>query len=330
MAEAARNDAASQRSSGRQGSPWTGLRAVFSKELADHLSSTRMRILEALILVTAVGTAYMVISNISTGEGGDPLLYLKLLTESSGRIPAFIGFMGFLIPLVAIALGFDSVNGEFNGRTLSRVLAQPIYRDAVLFGKFLAAMFTLTLVLVAIWLLVMGLAIFRLGVPPTGEVVARGLLYIVAAIAYGGVWLALSMVFSIVFRQPATAALAAIAVWLFFTVFWGMLVGLTADAVYPSQSVASAEFSLTLSRISPNTLYSESVIALLNPDVRALGIVQPSMQQFQQLQRADMQSTLSVGQSLLLIWPQLTAMIAAMLLLFAYGYVRFQRQEIRA
>ena len=314
---------------GRQGSPWTGLRAVFAKELADHLSSTRMRILEGLILVTAVGTAYMVISTISTSDGGDPLLYLKLLTESSGRIPAFIGFMGFLIPLVAIALGFDSVNGEFNGRTLSRVLAQPIYRDAVLFGKFFAALFTLALVLVAIWLLVMGLAIFRLGVPPTGEVVARGLLYVVAAVAYGGVWLALSMVLSIVFRQPATAALAAIAVWLFFTVFWGMLVGLVADAATQG-SLARAELSLTLSRISPNTLYSESVIALLNPDVRALGIVQPSMQQFQQLQRADMQSTLSVGQSLLLIWPQLTAMIAAMLLLYALGYVRFQRQEIRA
>jgi len=329
MAEATPNEPTSPQSSGRQGSPWTGLRAVFSKELADHLSSTRMRILELLILITAVGTVYMVISNISTGDSGDPLLYLRLLTESQGRVPAFIGFMGFLIPLVAIALGFDSVNGEFNGRTLSRVLAQPIYRDAVLFGKFLAGLFTLALVLVAIWLLVMGLAVFRLGVPPTGEVVARGLLYIAAAIAYGGIWLALSMVFSIVFRQPATAALAAIAVWLFFTVFWGMLVGLVANAASQGQ-VAQAELSMALSRISPNTLYSESVLALLNPDVRALGIVQPSMQQFQQLQQSDPEATLSVGQSLVLIWPQLTAMIAAMLLLFAYGYVRFQRQEIRA
>ena len=329
MAEATPTDAQPRRAGGRQGSPWTGFRAIFAKELADHLSSTRMLILVLLIGVTSIGTAYMVVSTISTGDSGDPLLYLKLLTESSGRIPAFIGFMGFLIPLVAIALGFDSVNGEFNGRTLSRVLAQPIYRDAVLFGKFLAGLFTLALVLAAIWLLVMGLAIYRLGVPPAGEVVARGLLYLVAAVAYGGVWLALSMVFSIVFRQPATAALAAIAVWLFFTVFWGMLIGLIADAAVQG-SVARAELSLSLSRISPNTLYSESVIALLNPDVRALGIVQPSMQQFQQLQRADMQSTLSVGQSLILIWPQLTAMIAAMLLLFAVGYVRFQRQEIRA
>jgi len=30
-----------------------------------------------------------------------------------------------------------------------------------------------------------------------------------------------------------------------------------------------------------------------------------------------------------LIWPQLTGMIAATILLFALGYVFFQRQEIR-
>jgi ABC-2 type transport system permease protein len=31
-----------------------------------------------------------------------------------------------------------------------------------------------------------------------------------------------------------------------------------------------------------------------------------------------------------LIWPQLTGLIAATILLFALGYVLFQRQEIRA
>jgi hypothetical protein len=51
------------------------------------------------------------------------------------------------LTLIAIALAFDAVNGEFNQRTMSRVLAQPIYRDALLLGKFLAGLFTLTLAL---------------------------------------------------------------------------------------------------------------------------------------------------------------------------------------
>ena len=52
-------------------------------------------------------------------------------------------FLSILVPLIAIGLGFDAVNGEHNRRTLSRILAQPIYRDALLFGKFLAGLLTL-------------------------------------------------------------------------------------------------------------------------------------------------------------------------------------------
>ena len=43
------------------------------------------------------------------------------------------------------AIGFDSINGEFNRRTLSRLLAQPIYRDALLLGKFLAGLVALAI-----------------------------------------------------------------------------------------------------------------------------------------------------------------------------------------
>jgi ABC-2 type transport system permease protein len=39
---------------------------------------------------------------------------------------------------------------------------------------------------------------------------------------------------------------------------------------------------------------------------------------------------LPLHQSVLLIWPQLTGLIAATILLYALAYVLFQRQEIRA
>src|SRR5262249_53499796 len=151
-------------------------------------------------------------------------------------------------------------------------LAQPIYRDALLFGKFLAGLLTLALALTTIWLLIIGLGILRLGVAPTGEEVARGLLFLVVTIFFGGVWLAPGRMFAIVFRQPATAALAAIAVWLFFTIFWDIVAGLLAQVLRPIQigspleMLAQAQTELALTRLSPNTLYAESVIALLNPD----------------------------------------------------------------
>lgn len=315
----------------REGSPWTGLWAVVTKDMADHLTSVRMRILEILIVLTAVGTVYSAMQTLRTTVSEDQFLFLKLFTTGREPLPAFVGFLGFLVPLIAIALAFDSVNGEFNRRTLSRVLAQPIYRDALLLGKFLAGLFTLALVLTAIWLLIIGMGILGLGLPPNGEEVVRLLIFLVSTIFYGGIWLALAMLFSTIFRQPATAALASIAVWLFFIIFWSIVASMVAQAMRPVQYgftqelIARAELEQSLTRLSPNTLYVESMLALLQPAIRSFGIILPS-----QMAGAILGAPLPLRQSVLLMWPQLTGLIAATILLFAFCYVLFQRQEIRA
>ncbi len=127
-----------RRERAREGSPWTGMWAVVAKEMADNLTSVRMHILELLIALTAVGAVYGAIQEIMNTIGEDRFLYLKLFTEARSPMPAFVGFLGFLVPLIAIAMSFDTVNGEFNRRTMSRILAQPIYRDALLFGILLS------------------------------------------------------------------------------------------------------------------------------------------------------------------------------------------------
>jgi ABC-2 type transport system permease protein len=317
--------------SAREGSPWTGMWAVILKEMADHLSSARLFILQALILLAALGTVYVATQDIQQTISQDEFLYLRLLTTARSPLPAFVALLGFFIPLVSIALTFDAINGEFSRRTMSRILAQPIYRDALLLGKFLASLFTLALVCASIWLLIFGMGILRLGVAPGAEEVGRALVFLLVSIFYGAIWLALALVFSVVFRQTATAALASIAVWLFFTVFWGMIAGFLAQVIspvqigFPQEILAQANTELMLSRLSPNTLFAEAMVALLQPQVRSLGILIPS-----QMEGAILGAPLPFGQSVGLVWPQITGLIAGSILLFALAYVLFQRQEIRA
>ena len=85
--------------------------------------------------------------------------------------------------------------------------------------------------------------------------------------------------------------------------------------------LAEARLELALSRLSPNTLYSEVMLALLQPTIRSVGLVLPI-----QLHGAVLGSPLPLGQSLLLVWPQMTGLMAAIILLFALGYVLFQRR----
>jgi ABC-2 type transport system permease protein len=315
----------------REGSPWTGVGTIFRRELADNLLSVRMRLLEILVVLTGTAAVYAAIGEIKNSVSEDPFVFLRIFTVAKEPLPSFITFLAFLIPIVSITLAFDSVNGEFNRRTISRILAQPIYRDALLFGKFLAGLATLAIFLTALWLFLMGLGILLLGLPPSGQEILRGLGFLLAAIAYGGVWLALALLFSIVFRAPATSALSALSLWLLFAVFWSMIVPLATELIVPVDpfdprtQFSAINTAVALNRLSPNTLFAETTLALLNPGTRSLGPIFAS-----QLQGALLGAPLPTGESFLLVWPQLTGLIAAVVVLFTIGYVLFQRQEIRA
>jgi ABC-2 type transport system permease protein len=311
----------------REGSALHGLGVVILKELSDHLTSVRMRVLEWLVVLFALAALYGAIQQIRDTTAEDPFLFLKLFTTAREPLPfTFVSFLTILVPLIAIGMGFDAVNGEHNRRTLSRILSQPIYRDALLFGKFLAGLFTLSVSLIALWLLVIGLGLFLLGLPPSGEELARAFIFLLVTIAYAGVWLALAMLFSIIFRSPATAALVALGLWLFLTLIWPALAPAIVIAVAPSSSeetlILAAQY---LSRLSPSNLFGEVVLALLNPTTRSLGPIYLS-----QLQGAVLGAPMPLGESLLIAWPQIVGLIAGTILLFVTGYVIFQRQEVRA
>ena len=322
----------------REGSPWQGLGTVFAKELADHVSSARMLVLEILFLLIACVVVYFAIDQIRQTTAEDPFVLLKLFTAGRSSLLSLLAILGILIPLVAIGLGFDAVNGEHNRRTLSRILSQPIYRDALLAGKFLAALATLGISLVCLWLLVIGLGIILLGVPPSGEEIIRSLAFLFVTLAYAGIWLALAILFSIIFRSAATAALVALGLWLFLTLIWPMLAPAFANVISPPDvryllvgvpSPNTAAWERALNSISPNQLYGEAAAALLAPEARAVGTTD-YIGYLTQLQGAIRGSVLPLKESLAIAWPQTVSLIAGVIVLFVAGYVVFQRQEVRA
>ena len=315
----------------REGSPLRGVGTVALKEAADHMTGARMHLIMLLVLLTAIGAAYGAIGQIKDTTAEDAYLFLKLFTVAREPLPSFAAFLSFLLPLVAIALGFDAINGDYTRRTMSRLLAQPIYRDAVLFGKFLGALLVIAIAMLTLWLLMTGLGILFLGLPPSGADIVRGVFWLAATLAYAGVWLALAIAFSTVIRSPATSALAALSVWLVLTVFWGMIAPLLAgvvapiDPLDPMTILTQFEWQQAIARFSPQTLHGEVTGLLLDPAARSVG---PLF--YDQLEGAVIGAPLPTLQSLLIVWPQISGLVAAMLVLFTLAYVVFQRQEVRA
>jgi ABC-2 type transport system permease protein len=310
----------------REGSPFQGLGVVFLKELSDHLTSARMRVLEFLVVIVAVLAINGAIEQIREVTAEDPFLFLRLFTTAKEPWPPFSFFLMFLVPLIAIGLGFDSVNGEYNRRTLSRILAQPIYRDALLFGKFLGALTAVTISMVVLWLLIIGFGLYALGIPPNGEEILRMFAFLVATIFYAGIWLGLAMLFSILFRSAATAALVTLGLWLVLTLMWSLVAQTIATALIPPDTEGTQiVVAQTLARLSPVVLFQEVIQVILNPSTRALGPVT-----LQQIHGMVPGAPLPLVESLLIAWPQLVGLIAGTIMLFVIGYVVFQRQEVRA
>ena len=311
----------------------TGRNALVRKELADHLKSKRFLILLLLIGCTSFASLYGAISGLSDAIQSDSnFIFLKLYTSSGSSIPSFMSFIALLGPIVGLALGFDAVNSERSNGTLNRLVSQPIYRDAIIVGKFLAGT-----IVIAIVIFSMGIALGAVGMAATGlvpdvEEVLRILIFLFFTVVYIAFWLAMSILFSVICRHSATSALASISVWIFFAIFMSLVANIVANAVYPVNaqygtminSLNNYTLNQNLNRISPYYLYSEAVSTIMNPSVRSVNVVTVS-----QLTGA-ISGYLSLGQSLLLVWPHLTGLAALMLIAFGGSYVGFMRQEIRS
>lgn len=329
------------------------MKAIFRKEMADYFTSIRVFILFVLTLLTSLLALYSAQS--LGGTAITEFAFLKLFTAQSANIPTQVTFLYFtalfFIPIIGITLGFDVINSEYSGRTLSRILSQPVFRDNVINAKFLAGITTLSIMVITTLLLVTGYGLgFRLigspiaatlnavlglgfsapmAVPlPSFEEVFRLFFYLVFAIVYGAFWLGLSILCSVLFRRISTSLLTSIAIWLFFGLFYTFFIAPTlANIMAPATGgetaavVRNFEMQLTLLRFSPNFLFSEVSTVLLQPPA------------YGSLLLANLQvpgNPLSLGQSMLLVWPHFTLLVSVTLICFAISYVVFMRQEIRS
>ena len=321
-----------------------GLLTVFNKELADYFISWRGVILFAVVLLTAVfaiygpsGAIQNIRDSISSGSqlGSTQFVFLKLFTTSGQGSQSFLYFISaFLLPVIGIALGFDAINSEKNNGTMSRLLSQPIHRDTVFNGKFLAGVTTIAIMLTSIILLISGLGLRTIGVPPSSEEAFRLFLFVVLGTLYGAFWLGLAMLFSTFLNRVSTSALATIAVWIFFLVFMLMISTFIANTMVPiNQNSATQEIfrhigvQITASRASPIFLFQEATTVILAPGARTASEI---LQIQQGAGSSFISSTLPLGQSLLTIWPHLVSFVAITAMLFAISYYRFIREEIRS
>ncbi len=315
-----------------------GIKVIFRKELADHFSSYRFTIIFALIAMVSLITAYMVGLNIRQQLEGvaKPRFIFLMLFTAPGAMFSLVQFVAFFGPLVGLILGFDTINRERNEGTLSKLLSQPIYRDVVINGKFLAGVAMISIMLVSIVLVITGLGLLVMGIVPGIEEIWRILIYLVVSIIYIAFWLGVAILFSILFRSTATSALAALAVWIFFSFFVSIGASILGNALAGDTPGADTATVMRQARLvkaveltSPMKLYMDATATIIDPMRRSTRSI-ISMGPMENLSMARFSGPLPLSQSILIVIPYLISLVAITIICFAVSYTVFMRQEIRS
>ena len=187
-----------------------------SKEFRDRLRNR---------WVLAVALVFAVFSLVITYAGGAQQGSVGVRSLEF-TITSLVSLVIYLVPLIALLLGFDAIVGERERGSLDLLLAHPITRGELLLGKYLGLALALSLAMLA------GLA--AVGVVLARQFGPRALFhytgFVGSALLMGLAFLSLAVLISVLSKDRTRASGAAIVLWFLFVlvfdlVLLGVLVG---------------------------------------------------------------------------------------------------------
>ncbi len=313
-----------------------GTFTIAEKEMRDQFGSKRFLILFGFMILLSGLAAYQGVDFIKDNTDAT---FLYLFSGSRMSF-SFIQIMVLFGPILGMAMGFDSVNKERTTGTLSMLLGQPIYRDSVINGKFLAGAISLAVLGVGTIAITIGLSIPMLGYGPSGSEAVKLVTFALLTVLYLIFWLSLGMLFSVIAKKTTTSILASISTWMFFSIVLSILASAIANIMIPLPGgdfmtggqkgggiQISEEFKEAMTqrnalidritRLSPTELYENTANAVLG--LRS---------EFERMTREFVRTT-SLGEALAANWANIAALSVGIVIFFVASYILFLRTEIR-
>ena len=179
-----------------------------SKEFRDRL---RNRWVVAVALVFAVFSLVIAYAG-GAQQGAVGLRSLEF------TITSLVSLVIYLVPLIALLLGFDAIVGERERGSLDLLLAYPITRGELLLGKYLGLALALALAMLAGLAIVGGVLVWQFG--------ERALFhyggFVLSALLMGLAFLSLAVLVSVLARDRTQASGAAIVLWFLFVLVFDL------------------------------------------------------------------------------------------------------------
>lgn len=206
---------------------WTQVRVLAAKEFRDRLRNRWVLAAALIFALFALAIAYL--GAAQQGEVG--------FRGIDVTIASLVSLVIYLVPLIALILGYDAIVGERERGSLELLLSMPITRFEILLGKYLglaAAMASAT---------VLG---FGAGLAPLAAGLGANDLFhyagfVLSAVLMGMAFLSLSLLVSVLALDRVRASGVAIGLWFFFVLIFDLL--LMGALVLSQGSIGSGVFA---------------------------------------------------------------------------------------
>jgi len=211
---------------------------IAKKEIMDNIRNKWIIILSLIFALLTVVVSYF---GSYFSEGWQDL---------AATISGMMSLVEFLVPIIALVLGYAAIIGEVERGSMSALLSLPTSRLEIILGKFigLGAILSLTVVIG------FGIGGIIIAVNVTDSNYVDYLIFIISTILLGLVFLSLAIFFSTFFKKRSTAMGGAIFLWFFFN----MILPIIMSGIL----IMSVGFSGLLEGTIPEWYY---YISLINP-----------------------------------------------------------------
>lgn len=291
------------------------IEVIAQKEFADHLYSPGFRMLFGIFTLVILS-----MSIISGKEGCELFNQGFGFTDVAQVITLFI-------PVLGLALGFDSVVREKNSKSLNTLLTHPVFRDNVISGKIIGGLGALVFVVFISVTASIGTVLIFTGVKVGFSELNRILIFSLLTFLYLSGFFAFSLLISIISKNSESSFISGLVVWLNLILIFGAIVT-AASSIISGELIVDLNnndeakvMSEKLQKLSPASYYAEAVTGV-RVSYGSFGISSGKET------KGIFDTRLGLGTWFTDYWSNLVVLTGIPVLMFVVSYVAFLRRDI--
>jgi Cu-processing system permease protein len=212
------------------GIEWPQVRVIAAKEFRDRIRNRWLVAVALIFSLFALAIAYF--GGAQQGEVGFHGIDVTIVS--------LVSLVIYLVPLIALMLGYDAIVGEKERGSLELLLSMPITRFEILLGKYLG----LAAALASSTAIGFGAGLLPLLARLDANDLYQYAGFVLSAILMGMAFLSLSLLISVIALDRVRASGVAIALWFFFVLIFDLL--LMGALVVSQGNLGSAVFGALL------------------------------------------------------------------------------------